>query len=418
MSRIDATWLRVESPATPFVIHGMFRVEGPASPGELIELMRERLPRLRRLRQRAVDGAPRAGGWWHGEARWIDDPDFSFDRHVRLHPYIEEAEFPEMVNRIQPQPLDFRGPPWEVHVFPLTSGAVRFLLRFHHCIGDGAAMGRVLRQMCDGAPEVIPMHTVAPDRRPAVLRWADILVRRPLALLRMVLLTRADPEMYRGPPGPDKPGAWTPALPLDPVMRMRERSGATVNEILTAVVCEALRRDALSRGRDPARAVIRATVPVNLRRADEQEGLGNRFGLVYLRLPLDGMDFDERLALVRRRMLSRKRAQQGQAFLETLRRFGTFGPRLHRWMVGLLTSKSSLVLTHVRGPDEPVRAGGRQLTEVSFFAPQSGSIGLSISLLTYAGTVTIGVQADARCHPDPGALARRCAEVFRETLGA
>ena len=417
MSRIDATWLRVESRDTPFVIHGMFRVEGPADAATLIELLRERMPKLRRLRQRAVDGAPRAGGWWHGEARWVDDPEFSFDRHVRLHPALDEADFPAAVNRIQPEPLDFRHPPWEVHAFPLTGGGVRFLLRFHHSIGDGAAMGRVLRLMCDGAPDVIPMHTVAPDRRPAVLRWLDILVRRPLALLKMTLLSPADDTMYRGALGPSKPGAWSPALSLAPVMRMRERSGATVNEILTAVVCEALRRDALARGQDPDGAVIRATVPVNLRRVDEQEGLGNRFGLVYLRLPLGGMDFDARLTLVRRRMLSRKRAQQAQAFLETLRRFGTFGPRLHGLMVGLLTSKSSMVLTHVRGPDEPVYFGGRRLEEVSFFAPQSGCIGMSISLMTYAGLVTIGIQADPSCHPEPAALARRCTEVFRETLG-
>ncbi len=417
MSRIDATWLRVESRDTPFVIHGMFRVEGPADAGALIDLLRERLPKLRRLRQRAVDGAPRAGGWWHGEARWVDDPGFSFDRHVRLHPAVDEADFPATVNRIQPEPLDFRHPPWEVHAFPLVDGGVRFLLRFHHSIGDGAAMGRVLRMMCDDAPDMVPMHTVAPDRRPAVLRWLDILARRPLALLKMTLLSPADDTMYRGVLGPAKAGAWTPALPLAPVMRMRERSGATVNEILTAVVCEALRRDALARGQEPDHAVIRATVPVNLRRADEQEGLGNRFGIVYLRLPLGGMDFDARLALVRRRMLSRKRAQQAQAFLETLRRFGTFGPRLHGLVVGVLTSKSSMVLTHVRGPDDPVFFGGRRLEEVSFFAPQSGCIGMSISLMTYAGAVTIGIQADPSCHPEPAELAGRCAEVFRETLG-
>jgi hypothetical protein len=417
MSRIDATWLRVESRDTPFVIHGMFRVEGPADAATLIELLRERLPKLRRLRQRAVDGAPRAGGWWHGEARWVDDPGFSFDRHVRLHPVLDEVDFTAAVNRIQPEPLDFRHPPWEVRVFPLSDGGARFLLRFHHSIGDGAAMGRVLRMMCDDAPEVVPMHTVAPDRRPAVRRWLDILIRRPLALLKMTLLSAADDTMYRGALGPAKPGAWTPALPLDAVMRMRGRSGATVNEILTTVVCEALRRDALARGQDPDGAVIRATVPVNLRRADEQEGLGNRFGLVYLRLPMGGMDFDARLAVVRRRMWSRKRAQQAQAFLETLRLFGTFGPRFHGLMVGLLTSKSSMVLTHVRGPDEPVFFGGRRLEEVSFFAPQSGCLGMSISLMTYAGSVTIGIQADPSCHPEPGQLTRLCAEVFRETLG-
>jgi diacylglycerol O-acyltransferase len=38
--------------------------------------------------------------------------------------------------------------------------------------------------------------------------------------------------------------------------------------------------------------------------------------------------------------------------------------------------------------------------------PQAASVGLGVSIFSYAGTVTVGVAADAGLVPDPGALAR------------
>jgi hypothetical protein len=39
-----------------------------------------------------------------------------------------------------------------------------------------------------------------------------------------------------------------------------------------------------------------------------------------------------------------------------------------------------------------------------FWVPQAGRMGLGISIFSYAGSVTIGVMADAGLVPDPNAL--------------
>jgi hypothetical protein len=47
----------------------------------------------------------------------------------------------------------------------------------------------------------------------------------------------------------------------------------------------------------------------------------------------------------------------------------------------------------------------RRLRSVVFWVPQVGRIGVGVSIFSYAGTVTIGVAADARLAVDPEALA-------------
>ncbi|MGZ4611270.1 MAG: WS/DGAT domain-containing protein [Actinomycetes bacterium] len=71
----------------------------------------------------------------------------------------------------------------------------------------------------------------------------------------------------------------------------------------------------------------------------------------------------------------------------------------------LLGAKSSAIVTNVPGPREPVLLAGSPLARVVFWVPQAGSVGLGISILSYAGTVTVGVAADRNIVADPGEIA-------------
>jgi diacylglycerol O-acyltransferase / wax synthase len=59
------------------------------------------------------------------------------------------------------------------------------------------------------------------------------------------------------------------------------------------------------------------------------------------------------------------------------------------------------VLTNVPGPREPLYMAGRKIDKVMFWVPQSGHLGLGISILSYAGSVMLGIATDAGLVPDP-----------------
>lgn len=67
-------------------------------------------------------------------------------------------------------------------------------------------------------------------------------------------------------------------------------------------------------------------------------------------------------------------------------------------------------------PLMPLFLGGRKITDMMFWVPQTGSIGLGISILSYNGRVHFGLIADARLMPDPDSVIRRFHPEFEKLL--
>ena len=72
------------------------------------------------------------------------------------------------------------------------------------------------------------------------------------------------------------------------------------------------------------------------------------------------------------------------------------------------------MLTNVPGPRDPLYLAGRRVHKVMFWVPQSGRLGLGISILSYAGGVMLGVATDEGLVPDP----ERIVEAFGQELQA
>jgi diacylglycerol O-acyltransferase len=66
-----------------------------------------------------------------------------------------------------------------------------------------------------------------------------------------------------------------------------------------------------------------------------------------------------------------------------------------------------MVLTNVPGPRKRLSLAGTPLGGVLVWAPCSGSVGMSVSVFSYAGKVTVGFLTDAGLVPDPQELADR-----------
>ena len=148
-------------------------------------------------------------------------------------------------------------------------------------------------------------------------------------------------------------------------------------------------------------------VPFNLRALDEPlpRDLGNDFSLVLLPLPVGSDDGQERLLAVRERMNAIKHSHEGPISYGILSGIGRTPPAVEDRLIGFFTDKASMVVTNVPGPREPVSFAGTPVTGVLVWAPCSGSLGMTVSIFSYAGEVTAGFMADTALIPDPGVLA-------------
>jgi hypothetical protein len=300
---------------------------------------------------------------------------------------------------------------------------------------EDVADGRDLEEGAGGAgPASLPRRTAVPSwlrlargARAALHRGAE-LVREPIlagdlvregargaAALGKLLVMPPDPRSpLRGPLNIRKVAAWSEAIPLERVKAVGRALGGTVNDVLLTAVTGALRR--YLHQHDAPLEDVHALVPVNLRPLDAPipRELGNRFGVVFLRLPVHLEEPRRRLREVSKRMEALKRSPEAVVTSGALELLGRTPAALERIAVDVMGSKASLVATNVPGPRQPVSLAGTRLDGLTFWVPQAGHVGLGVSLFSYAGQVTVGVASDASRVPDPGALVA----AFQEELDA
>jgi WS/DGAT/MGAT family acyltransferase len=423
VSAVDAAWLRMDSETNPMVVTTLLGLGGPLDPSRLADLV-ARVAAIPRFHE-CIKSAPQS----LGSAHWREAPHFNPWQHVHratLAPGASESALAELVSHVMSEPLDRSRPLWTMHVLdgitpPIGEGAA-LLVRTHHCIGDGAALVRMLLTIADqgtgpaGAallPGVAGASRASPSRRPVrAAEIAGLAVGGANVLVKLVLLPFDESTPLRGTQSRTKRVAWSGPVPLEPVKGIARRLGAKVNDVLLASVTAAVRAYLLRRGAMRPRLELHALVPVLLSGTGADLRYGNHFGLAFVGLPLSVGAGVDRVHEMKRRMEAIKASPEPRVTFGVLAAAGLLGAAIERRAVQFFSRKASLLATNVAGPMGPVYLGGRKIESITVWAPVAGSVGLSISLLSYAGVLRMAVASDAALVPDPEAVA----EAFRDDL--
>ncbi|MFN8480963.1 MAG: wax ester/triacylglycerol synthase family O-acyltransferase [Kouleothrix sp.] len=443
LAPVDQAWLRMEDPTNLMMVTGILIFDQPLDFDRLRATFEHRLLRFRRFRQRVVTVG--------NTARWEDDPNFTLSAHLRriaLPAPHDQATLQDLVSDMMSTPIDFTKSPWQYHLIENYNGGCVLLGRLHHCIADGIALIRVLLAMTDESPDApwpsatdshepehrarSPLATVNATVRSAEKLLADgfDLLGEPgklaevartgagsaTALSRLVLMSPDPHTAFKGPLGVAKRAAWSQPVPLDAVKAIGRAVGGTVNDVLLAAVTGALRRYLQGRGQNVDGLDIRAAMPVNLRPPDEPLTLGNRFGLVFLSLPIGVDDPLDRLFDLKERMEAIKHSPEAIVAFGILMGLGVAPSALQDMGVSIFGSKATAVMTNVPGPREMLYMAGAPINQIMFWVPQSGRLGLGVSILSYAGNVTLGIATDSGLAPDPDEIITAFHEEFNTLL--
>jgi diacylglycerol O-acyltransferase / wax synthase len=235
-------------------------------------------------------------------------------------------------------------------------------------------------------------------------------------LATALLLEDDPPSRFKGALGVRKNVAWGEPIDLEEVKAVGKALGCTVNDVLIAVMTGALHRYLVDCGDDPSELTMRATVPVNLRPLEHARDLGNHFGLVFLDLPIAESNPLARLYQVAEFMHQLKNSKQAVMSLGLLAALGMGPTALQKPALELFSRKASTVLTNVPGPQQTLYLAGAPLKEMMFWVPQSGSIGMGISIISYNGQVFCGLITDNKLVPDPDQVMLNFREEFDNLL--
>jgi diacylglycerol O-acyltransferase / wax synthase len=432
MSRVDHAWLRMDSDANLMLIVGFWLLEPKLTLAELAERIQSTLLAYPRFVQKVVED--------DDGAAWVDDEHFDIGHHVTRetlrHKPGETAldALKRRVAELATQPLDPSRPLWQFHLVEDLDGTQSAMIcRIHHCIGDGMALMSVTLSIADGGRPPPPQHEPREGEHDAIadsllnpfvalaakagsLDTARIGVRVMQDAAALALMADDSPTRLKGTATPGKRVAWGEPLPLDDVRAVSKAYGVSINDVLLAAVAGAIGDYLRSKGDDPTGQEIRAMVPVNLRRPEEAHQLGNRFGLAPLVLPIGVAHPGERLYAVHARMNALKGSYQPLLAFAVLALSGWVVKPMQDVITSLFAKKTTAVMTNVPGPREPLAFCGRTVRQVMFWVPQSGDVGMGVSILSYAGGVQFGLITDARMCPDPEAIVNRFAPEFEKLL--
>ncbi|PEN14208.1 wax ester/triacylglycerol synthase family O-acyltransferase [Longibacter salinarum] len=444
LSGVDAAWLRMDEPTNLMTITSVLVLEDPMDLATLREIVAERFVGFTRFRQRI---RPSSSG-----VQWELDPHFDLTQHVRRSALPGDAgkhELQEHVSELMSMPLDRNKPLWDLELIEDYAGGSAVIARIHHCIADGIALVQVLLSLTDEYfdPSRFP-KAKSGSRLPSLIRAplnaakkaadaASVLINEGAhsivdpsrithrakqglslgaALSKLALIGADSDTRIKGNLGVAQNAAWSGPIDLEVVKETGRAIDAKVNDVLLGAVAGALRHYLEQHG-DPTDGIsIRGMIPVNLRPIEDAFDLGNRFGLVYVDLPVGLGDRTERVLSVKQQMDEIKASSEAAAAFGILEVLGYFPNELEEQAVRLFSSKASAVLTNVPGPRKILHMKGHRLQHIMPWVPRAGNIGLGISIFSYAGEVRLGIACDNGLIPDPGTILEGFEEEFDQIV--
>ena len=425
LSRADLAWLHAEAPTNHFVVTSLALFDEPLNVDRFKTMLSQRIalhPRLSQVVKTPLN--PLAG------QRWTAATNFDLDAHIHRTGLAAPGGHDALaayVGGLVGRPLDYERPLWEVHIVDGPGRGGALVTRFHHSLGDGQAMVRMLVSLTDESagdwdhPSRRPRRTI---RRRRAASWTphvrDIpgLVRQGVqaagTLARLTLFNPDPPTSLRGDLTLLKRVAWSDPLQLAEVKRIANASGTTVNDVVVSLIAGSLGNYLRNRGEDTCGLRIRAMVPVNLRASDDTAMSGNRFSLVYLELPVGVTDARERLMKVKIEMDRIKGSMEPEVGWLLVQSLGLVPTPIEQLASAFYARKASLVLTNVIGPAKRIYLAGSPIRQMTFWEPESGGLGLGVSIFSYAGEITVGVVSDRNLVADPDQIARGVVTEFHK----
>ncbi|MEU2512347.1 wax ester/triacylglycerol synthase domain-containing protein [Streptomyces syringium] len=360
--------------------------EGPPPPlSELRERVRRRWGAFPRLR--LIPSTTSSASAW---PRWTTGPEFDTAAHVTAGTEGRPATLEADTGLLLARPLAPARPPWQLHLLP-SPGGFALLIRAHHALLDGTSMVTLLRSLLDASAAPLPgsgaRRAHAPSGPPT---------RRALTRALTDVLPKARPLPFHGPVDARRVVSFerVPRATLSAARDALPSGRASTNAVFLAATAAALRTAGLA-GRWPRLPGVCATVPVDVRTAEDAGVLGNHYATIRVPLPTHRRPA-RRLAAVdsftRRAALEGRAQAQALLVSRTRRRHGRLTDALGRYVASPLYS--SLLCSSLATYAGPLALGTAPLVAVSLLPTLSTGHPLVVSMSLHDANAVVAVMTD------------------------
>jgi WS/DGAT/MGAT family acyltransferase len=461
LSGLDASFLYLETPNQPMHIGALAVYDPSTAPGgfvrfkDILATIESRLHLARTFRQRVVRVPFDLDHPW-----WVNDPEFDLEFHVRHIALPRPGDWRQLciqTARLHARPLDTSKPLWEFYVVEgleqvggLPPGSFAIVSKIHHAAIDGVSGAEITGAIHDLAPDTHvppPTEPWIADREPLtaellVRTWLNN-VRQPLRFARVLADTvpavarvteGLRNERFRTPGAAPRTrfnGTISPhrvvdgrSFPLEVLRGIRQAvPGATINDVVLAIVGGALRRYLQAKDELPDAPLV-AMAPVSVRGKSLAGTQGNQVSAMAAPLATDVADPLSRLDVVRAGTI-RSKALTEAVGARLLTDYSQFVPASLAGLAARLYSRAGLanrvrpvfncVVTNIPGPQQPLYSGGARLVTQYGLGPIVDGLALIHPVFSYCGEITISFTSCREILPDPAFYAE-CIEASYHEL--
>jgi len=455
----DTAWLRMDSPCNLMIINAMFIAERMDF-SDFKDTIINRFLSFPRFMARPVLKS--------GQYFWENDPYFDIDNHVKkvaLPGAADKKILQYYLADLVSVPFDKSKPFWQFLFVENYKGGNAVILRVHHCYADGLALISVFNSITDESSNVSPVANRARKKESfsddvmnsvkemnyewpryqkvidsavnradkyktfakkvsidgvSILKNQDALRElmgdgvRAAAELAQLIAMPADPkEVLKGSLGVRKTCAWSEPLSFDRFHGIAKVVGCKINDLLLSCVAGAFREELIAAGKEVDNKNIHITLPVNIRSESELDAdgvpdeLGNCFGTVFVPLPVGIENPLERVYKLKHDMIGLKQSLQPALSYGLLYAAGMMPAGIQKLLLESFGNKTSAVLSNVPGSRKSRYIAGARIKEQMFWVPQTGDLGLGLSIISYAGQIQFGLVGDAKLFPSPERIINR-----------
>jgi WS/DGAT/MGAT family acyltransferase len=469
LTEADAMFIYGESASGPMHISSIYVLDGEVPFEQIFQHLADRIhlvPAYRRKLAQVPFGL--------AHPKWIDDPDFDITNHILHHQLPPGSSLDEGIDKAVElnQPLLNRDHPlWKMIVVEGVPDRTLLLQMCHHAMIDGASgidLTTIFYDLDPNAPAPDPAEEEwQPRQAPGPLdlinealqeSFTNFASVNPMRLLpsgadqwqrmakamevftRFVSRPAITAPFNAGPVGPSRRVKWM-KKPFGEIREIRRQLGGTINDVVLAVVSEAVARYLEKHGERVDGQYLRIMCPVNVRTEDQQGSLGNQVSAIFPMFPAWSMDCLKRLEVVIKETERVKQAEEAQA-LTVMQQNAPSAPPVgmaFTQLVGTPFDPTALaarmplpvapyfgfrppnlgynfVCTNVPGVQVPQYMCGHEVLDTVGLLVLNGTTGLSITILSYNKMLFFSFICEPRLLPDLETVAEAADDVFQELL--
>lgn len=449
---VDSAFYYVDRPETPMNIGALTIFDGIMDFDDLVAHVDSRLHQIPRYRDRVVQ-AP----FNLGQPVWIPDPDFYLGNHVKrvqVDAPGTEVELRKLAGQLLSKMLNRNRPLWEIYFIEGLDNQTALFFKVHHCMVDGLAAIELFTFLMDVQQETANRRLV--ERRPLfdppslpdpieltrdslihdvihqfgllqklgkeTLRMGKVLTdreQRLKMLLAVAHLINDNLQPIKKLPINGKNSGmqqmvWA-EFPLDEIHAIRAQCGASVNDVMLALLTKAVERYSAVKG-PIEQPFLRVLVPFNMREEMEKGEYGNRISVLPIDIPFNIPDPLEHLKAVTRFSKAMKESSLAYS-MDLLLTIPALLPAVTHSPIWNLAPVAFSLLAHtwctnVAAMPIPVYLLGHEMKHVYGYFPLNPSMGLAAVVVSYNGRVTMSLMVDQAIIEDPAILERALKDAY------